>query len=151
MANNIYGKALTSLLKADLDGDTMTVKVMLMNSTYDAIALETRRDSHQFRSDISANEISGTNYTAGGQTLTGLTVLAWDGTNNIAGLDADNPVWTNLTATFSGAVFYKDTGNAATDILLGYIDTGDQSITAADFTLTIPAAGFFALDPKAGS
>ena len=50
--------------KHDFANDTF--KVMLVNASYDAIADETKKDSHLKRSSVTANEISGTGYTAGG-------------------------------------------------------------------------------------
>jgi len=150
MANVIYGKALHSLLKADLDFDTLTVKAMLVGTTYDAIAANTKRDSHNFRSDVT-DEVTGTGYSSGGVALTGLTVTR-DDANDIYYVDADDPSWAGASFTAYGMVFYKDTGNAATDILLGYVSFGGaQTVTAQTFTGTIPATGFFALEPKSGS
>ena len=51
-------------------------------------------------SDASGDEVSGTGYTAGGEAVTGLTVLA-DGT-----IDADNVEWTTLTATYRRGILY---------------------------------------------
>jgi hypothetical protein len=45
----------------DLDADT--IKLMLMNATYAAIADATKQ-THEFYSDVSGNEVSGTGYTA---------------------------------------------------------------------------------------
>lgn len=150
MANVIYGKALHSLLKADIDFDTATIKVMLVGTTYTAIAAETKRDSHNFRSDVT-DEITGTNYSAGGATLSGVTITR-DDTNNIYKITATNPQWASASFTAYGAVFYVSTGNAATDILLSFADLGGaQTVTGATFTLDTTTVSFFALEPKSGS
>lgn len=150
MANVWYAKAPHSLLKADIDFDTATLKVMLVGTTYDAIADNTKRDSHNFRSDVT-DEITGTGYSAGGVTLASVTVNR-DDANNVYYIDCTDPSWASATFTAYGAVFYVSTGAAATDILLAYITFGGaQTVTGQTFTLTIPATGFFALEPKTGS
>lgn len=90
---------------------------------------------------------SGSSEPTWGTTLWGLTT---DGTvkwvcqpyTNILKLDADDITW-NFTASksFRYAVIYKDTGNAATSILIAYADLGATTLSG-QFTLQLDAQGF---------
>jgi hypothetical protein len=107
----------------DLDNDTF--KVMLVTDAYTFSA------AHTVKTDIT-NELSTANgYTAGGDTLAGVT---WAHSGGTATFDANNTVW---TATDSGitarrAVIYSDT--AASDQLV-----------ASVLLDTTPADGIFTL------
>jgi hypothetical protein len=101
-------------------------------------------DTHDFRDDIT-NEITGTNYTAGGVTVTG---TEWTIAASLMTFDMTDTVYTNVTiATVMGGVFYFNVGTAATDQLLLMQDfvTG-ASATAADFTIQHHANGVLTLD-----
>lgn len=57
-------------------------------------------------------------------------------------LDGDDVTWTGATITARAAVLYKDTGNAATDPLIAYIDFGgDITSTNGPFTISWDSAG----------
>lgn len=79
-------------------------------------------------------EASGTGYTAGGQTLTGLT-QSLDG--DVAIMDFADPAWANSTITARGAVIYDSTnGNKVRAVL----DFGaDVTSTNGAFNVTLPA------------
>lgn len=119
-----------------VDFDTDTIKVMLTTSTYTPSAT-----SHSTKTSVT-NEVTGTNYTAGGATLGTVTVV--DSTGTIT-FDAADTTWTQNAAGFANAryaVIYKDTGTAATSTLIGYIDFGaDKGNVAGDLTLQWNASG----------
>jgi hypothetical protein len=80
-----------------------------------------------------ANEVVGAGYTAGGNVLTGVTVLTSDTT---AYLDFDNVVWNPANFTARGAVIYNASlGNLAVAVL----DFGADKTTTTDFTVQTPA------------
>lgn len=142
MANVIYN-SFKKNMDAGIDWDDNTastvIKVMLVTSTY-----APNIDTHAFKSSVT-NEVTGTNYTAGGTALTGRTVTQ-DNTNNLGKYDGDNAVWTNSTITARGAVIYKDTTVASTSPLIAYIDfSTDQSSSTADFTISWSADGIFTI------
>jgi hypothetical protein len=113
-----------------VDWVTDTIKVALTTSTYTP-----NQDTHDFFDDVT-NEITGTAYSAGGATLGTKSVVYTAGTNTVA-LKAAATTWATATITARYAVVYKSTGTASTSPLLGYVDLGaNQSVTAADFTLT---------------
>lgn len=129
----VYGLALRSILNAELDFDSDTIKAMLCTATY-----VPNQDTHRYKSDVT-NEVTGTGYTAGGVALTGRTV-AYDAGSNTLVLDADDPTWDPATITARVIVFYKDTGTAATSPLLAYaVFDADVSSTADRWRYTIPA------------
>ena len=79
---------------------------------------------------------SGTNYSAGGQTLTISQVPTSTGTT--AWLDFDDVTWASATLTANGALIYNETqGNKAVAVLAF---GGDKTSTAGNFTVQFPAA-----------
>lgn len=125
-----YGKFLLALGTGAFNLPTDTLKVMLLGTSY-----APDLDTDEFLPDVSPHEITGTNYTAGGQALTGVT-WTYDAVNNRAVLAAANLTWPAATlATRYGAV-YKSTGVPTTSRLVGLFDFGStQSVTADEFVL----------------
>ena len=132
----MYNSALEDEAKGAIDFDTDTFKVMLVNSTYAAIADETKKDSHTKRSDVTGNEVSGTGYTTGGATAT--VTVTKDTANNRVDISLGSASWSTATITASGAVYYKSRGGASSaDELVAYIDFGGAvTSTAGTFSLT---------------
>jgi hypothetical protein len=83
------------------------------------------------------DEVVGTGYTAGGNTLTISAVPASTGTT--AFLDFADTTWTTATITARGAVVYL--ANGGTNPAVAVLDFGsDKTSTAGDFTIVFPAA-----------
>jgi hypothetical protein len=79
------------------------------------------------------DEVVGTGYTAGGNVLTGVTVLA---SGTTAYLDFDNVVWNPAGFTARGALIYNTSlGNLAVAVL----DFGADKTTTTTFTVQTPA------------
>ena len=102
---------------------------------------------HDFWNDVSANEVSGTNYTAGGNVMSSGTVTV-DGSGNVTVDIADPATWTQDAAGFNDGrrvVIYHDTGTSSTSRLIAYTaDFGSaQGNVNGDFTVTVNAAGLF--------
>ena len=82
------------------------------------------------------NEVSGTGYTAGGNTLTISANPASTGTT--AFLDFADTTWSSATITARGALIYQSGG---TNPAIAVLDFGsDKTSTAGDFTIVFPAA-----------
>jgi hypothetical protein len=80
-----------------------------------------------------ADEVVGTGYTAGGNVLTGVTVLT---SGTTAYLDFDNVVWNPANFTARGALIYNTSlGNLAVAVL----DFGADKTTTTTFTVQTPA------------
>lgn len=141
MASGLYAITFLNALKDDLavDLDDTTAdrfKVMLVTSAYTPDF-----GTHDFKADVT-NEVTGTGYTAGGESLTSVTLTQSAGTITF---DADDVTWASSTITARGAVVYDD--SLVNDPLIAYIDFGaDKSSSAGDFVLSFNASGIFTLD-----
>ena len=129
MASGVYNQFKAEVMKGTLDLVADTVKVALMGSV------------HSFNPDdtgwaaVSANEISGTGYTAGGQALANQTVTQ-DDVDDEGVFDADDVAWTDATFTAYHAVLYDDTPTSPADPLICSIDFGGaQTVTGGTFTI----------------
>lgn len=82
-----------------------------------------------------AGEVAGTGYTAGGLTLTGVTISA--GTDGTVFVNFDSPAWAGASFTARAALIYNSTqANAAVAVL----DFGaDKTCSNQTFTVTMPA------------
>lgn len=139
MASANFLNAVRALAKADLDFDTITLKVLLVSS----IPSEANLDAWVNRSDVT-NEITGTGYTAGG-IAQAFTLDALDTTNDrqpITLADITNG-WTTATISAVGAIIYKNSGSSATDTLLWFVDFGGTvSSTAGNYSIDYTAPAY---------
>jgi hypothetical protein len=136
MPSKLYGNFLLKALNKEVDFDTDTIKVALLSSSYTP-----DQDAHDYLNDVSTYEVSGTGYTAGGNTL-GSKTATYDSANNVVILDAADTTWSSSTITARYAVVYGSTGTASTSPLIGYVDFGsDQSSTNGNFTITWDSTG----------
>ena len=114
-----------------------TLKLALIDNT----AAPTAADATPTWSDYSANECSGTGYTAGGATLSGVT---WTEAGGVATLDdTGNVTWSQNgagpTDIYYG-ILYNDT--AASDNVIAFIDMGGPvSLQDGDVSVTWNASG----------
>lgn len=129
-----YGEGLASVVKGAIDLDTDTFKILLTTSAYTP-----NQDTHNFRDDVT-NEVVGTGYTAGGATLSGVSVTYDTATNEVR-ISWTDPTWPSSTITARTAVIYKSRGGAASaDELLAYCtESGDVTSTAGTFTVDLPS------------
>ncbi len=124
----------TSFKRALLDGEmdfssdtSQTFKVALFTSSATLDATTTAYST--------TNEVSGTGYIAGGNTLT---VVAPTTSGTTALLDFANTTWSTSTITARGAIIYKSGGG---DPAVAVLDFGaDKASTAGDFTIQFPTA-----------
>ena len=129
MASLIYNRALEQLARGTIDFDTDTFKVMLVGSGYTE-----NKDTHDFRDDVT-NEVVGTGYTAGGNTVTVTVTL--DTVNDRIDISLGGTTWPTSTITARKAVYYKSRGGAASaDEIIAVNDFGSDVIsTGGTFTL----------------
>jgi hypothetical protein len=122
----------------DFDG-TDTIKCAWLTSAYTASA------SHAFFGSISANEVSGTNYSAGGNEVASTTVTTSAGTVTVDGQDP--ATWSQHSSGFSNGrtiVVYKDTSSAATSPLIAYNTfSTNQGNVSGDLTVQLSTSGIF--------
>ena len=138
MANtivNVHFKARNSGAATPVDLNSDTIKVALVNATYTALT-DAQKQAQQFYSDIGANEVTGTNWPAGGVTLANVTITPDEATGKCT-IDADDVTVASATiAGATGAVLYKDTGTGTTSPIIGYADFG-KTLNATDGPLTL--------------
>lgn len=82
------------------------------------------------------NEVSGTNYTAAGNTLTNVNPAS-SGTTGFT--DFADTTWSSSTITANGAVIYNDTAAGDPSVIVLAFGA-DKSSSAGDFTITFPTA-----------
>ena len=144
MASFNFTNLARALAKSDIDFDSAAFKVLLVSSV--PTTTDTTGDKHTWidRADVT-NEITGTGYSAGG--------IAQAFTLNAATLvgGAQSVSWTDLTGgsggtgwtgSFSavGAILYLNTGVAANDLLLHFVDFGGTvTCTAGNFSIDYTA------------
>ncbi|HKQ24107.1 MAG TPA: hypothetical protein VJT81_06660 [Burkholderiales bacterium] len=118
------------------DLDTDTIKVSAHTNTYSP-----NQDTHDFFDDAT-NEVTGTNYTAGGATLGSVTLTR---STTTVTFDAADVVWTQSGAGFSTGrkfVVYRSTGTASTSRLFSVV-TADADVgnVTGDLTIAWNASG----------
>jgi hypothetical protein len=124
----------TSFKKALLDGEmdfssntSQTFKIALYTSSATLDATTTAYST--------SNEVSGTNYSAGGNTLT-VTAPTTSGTT--AFLDFSDTTWSTATITARGALIYQSGGSNPAVAVLDF--GSDKTTTSSDFTIQFPTA-----------
>ena len=132
MANVISDVFKEELLKGnhDFDGGT-TYKIALYTSSKTVSVSDPT-------SYNTTNQISGTNYTAGGNTLANPAVGR---TGSTSFVDFDDTSWTTATFTARFAQIYQSSGGAASgnNSVLVLDFGGDFTATAGTFTIQFPA------------
>ena len=125
----LYGKVFLALFNKEIDWIDDVIRAMLTTGyTPD-------QDVEDYVNDVRAFEVTGTNYVADGEALSGKTITYTAGTN-IVKLDAADTQWLASTITADVAVVYDDTGVDATSALIGYQDS-DSNIVSTNGTWEI--------------
>ena len=125
----------TSFKKAILDGE-----MDFSGNTSDTFKIALYTSSASLGAGTTAyattNEISGTGYTAGGNSLT-LVAPSTSGTTAL--LDFADVTWTSATVTARGALIYRNSGSGTPAVAV--LNFGaDKVSTAGDFAIIFPAA-----------
>lgn len=142
MASGMYNRFKYNLLigRADLEDvsgeGADTIKCALLTSTHNFDA------DQNYWETISANEASGTGYTAGGATLASKNATQ-DNVNDRASFDAADVTWSSSTITARYAVIYNVTKS---NELIACFDFGQNySSSNGNFTISWHANGLFLL------
>lgn len=119
----------------DLEAETNKVAMITNSATPNF-------DTHDFFNDLSANEVSGTGYSAGGVALTSTEITVSSGT---LVYDAADTSWTSSSISSArAAVLYCD---AVADELVCLVNFGaDYATTNGTFQITWNASGIFTID-----
>ena len=110
----------------DLAADTIKIALYTSSASLDASTT----------AYSTSNEVSGSGYTAGGETL-GSKTVSTSGTT--AFFDAADPTWTSASFTARGALIYNDTNGDKAIAVLAF--GGDFTVAGGTFQIVLPAAG----------
>ncbi len=123
----------------DFDGDD--IRAALITSAVAPIA-----GTHDFWDDLSANEVTGTGYTAGGTALGSKTVTETTGTVTF---DSADVVFSQNGAGFTNAryaILYKFNATAANAPMIGWLDfIVNKGTVEGDLTLQWATTGIFTM------
>ena len=125
-------QALANTFKDNLMATTANLEA---NSLKVALYDNTATLSSATTAYATANEVTGTNYTAGGEAMTGMAVTL-DGSTAI--FDADNVSWANATITAQAAVIYNNSLSNAAIAVLDF--GGNKTSTNGTFEIQFPNA-----------
>jgi hypothetical protein len=125
-----FEQTLTTSFKQDIllgvhDLETDTIKMALYLATADLGAATTVYTT--------SGETSGTGYTAGGETLTGVTVLT---SGTTAYVDFADPSWDPAAFTARGALIYNA---SKSNKAIAVLDFGSDKTATTTFTVQMPA------------
>lgn len=117
-----FGQFWKSALNKEVDLDSDVIKLSLHTAS-----MSPNQDTWRYKSDLT-NECSGSGYTAGGATLTGMSV-DYNAATNVLSFSANDVTWTNITLIGAQAPVYAvlydaSPGSDAARPLIGYIDLG---------------------------
>lgn len=124
MLNGIHAFG-TSVVRAATTPDTFKIALYTSSASLDATTT----------AYSATNEVSGTGYTAGGNTLT---TVAPTSSGTTAFLDFNDTTWSTATITANGALIYNSTQSNKAVAVLAF--GGDKTSTAGDFTIIFPTA-----------
>lgn len=133
MAYLFYNRFKAGLLAGDYDLDTggNTISVSLHTASYTP-----NIDTHEDFADLT-NELSGTGYTSGGESLASQ-VVTQDNTDDEGVFDAADLTFSSINAgTAAKHVIYKDTGTASTSLLILVDDSGGYPVVTTGADLII--------------
>jgi hypothetical protein len=125
-----FDQTLTTSFKQDIllgvhDLETDDIRMALYLATADLGA-----DTAVY---TATGETAGTGYTAGGETLTGVTVLT---SGTTAYVDFANPVWNPASFTARGALIYNA---SKSNKAIAVLDFGSDKTATTTFTVQMPA------------
>lgn len=131
MASKPFDSYLDDVYNSNINVSTDTFKVLLVNGYTPNFGTHTKR------SDVTG-EVTGTGYTAGGNTVAA--TISKDTTNHRNDVAFAATSWTTATISATGAVYYKSRGGlASADELVAYDDFGG-TITSTGGTFSLPAS-----------
>jgi hypothetical protein len=126
MCTSFKQEVLEALHDFNVSGGS-TFKIALYTSSADLGAATTAYSA--------TNEVSGTGYTAGGNTLTNIDPVT-SGTTGFA--DFADTTWTDATITAAGALIYNSSQSNRAVAVLSF--GGDKTSTNGDFVIQFPVA-----------
>ena len=131
--------AITQAMPTSFKQELLTATHDFTNSTGDTFKIALYTSSASLDASTTAysatNEVSGTGYTAGGNTLTSVTPTT---SGTTAFCDFADTTWSTATITANGALIYNSSKSDKAVAVLAF--GGDKTSTAGDFTIVFPTA-----------
>ncbi len=131
--------AITQAVCTSFKQELLTATHDFTNTTGDTFKIALYTSSATLGASTTAftatNEVSGTGYTTGGNTLTNVTPTS---SGTTAFTDFADTTWSSATITARGALIYNSTDSNKSVVVLDF--GSDQTSTAGDFTIQFPAA-----------
>lgn len=141
MVNVFYNRGKMELSTGATSWMSGTIQIALMSSSY------SENNDHNILSEITASELSTTNYTR--QTL-GTKTVTEDDTNDWISFDAADPVWSSIGPAsggpiIHGAVIFRSGTNDVNSPLICFLDLTNTQVNGGNITIQFPANGIFTL------
>ena len=131
--------AITQAMATSFKQELLTGTHDFTNSTGDTFKIAMYTSSATLGAATTAysvtNEVSGTGYTAGGNTLTNVTPTT---SGTTAFTDFADTTWSSATITARGALIYNSTDSDKAVVVLDF--GSDKTSTNGDFTIQFPTA-----------
>lgn len=138
MANAVSNHAKFQLGSANIDFDTNSYKIILMDTGYTF-----DKDAHATYANVSASELAtGNGYTQNTKTLANV-ALSEDDTNDRLSVTWDDAAWTASGGSIGpspGAIIFDDT--SSDDTVIGFIDFSSDQTATDGGTFTVPNIEF---------
>jgi len=126
--------AITQAVCTSFKQELLTATHDFTNTTGDTFKIALYTSSATLGASTTAftatNEVSGTGYTTGGNTLTNVTPTS---SGTTAFTDFADTTWSSATITARGALIYNSTDSNKSVVVLDF--GSDQTSTAGDFTI----------------
>ena len=127
----MISQTITNQFKSDI---LQGIQNLLTDSLYLALYTGNATLNANTTTYSSANEVSSTNYTAGGQIVTGVTINT-DTQNNVVYVSFNNVTWTNVSFVCRGALLYNSSkGNNSIAVL----NWGSDKNAGPNFVVQLP-------------
>lgn len=128
----MIAQTITNQFKSDI---LQGVQNLLTDSLYLALYTGSATLGATTTAYTSSNEVASTNYTAGGQLVTGITINT-DNQNNIIYVSFNDVTWTNVSFVCRGALLYNASkGNNSIAVL----NWGSDKNAGPNFKVSLPA------------
>jgi len=124
-------QTITNQFKSDI---LQGVQNLLTDSLYLALYTGSATLNANTTTYTSANEVSSTNYSAGGNIVTGVTINT-DTQNNIVYVSFNNVTWTNVSFVCRGALLYN---SSKTNNSIAVLNWGSDKNAGPNFVVQLP-------------
>jgi hypothetical protein len=127
----MISQTITNQFKSDI---LQGVQNLLTDSLYLALYTGNATLNANTTAYSSANEVSTTNYTAGGQIVTGVTINT-DTQNNVVYVSFDNVTWSNVSFVCRGALLYN---SSKSNHSIAVLNWGSDKNAGPNFVVQLP-------------